>query len=196
MSSPAQIIANRRNAQKSTGPQSPKGKAVVSRNAVKHGLTASQAIIEQEDQAEFERYRQQFLEELAPQTPMESMLAERIVNLSWRLKRITRMQNQTIDALKNPKKSDPVIEKLKKRFSLSNFDDTQENESLELALGRMAIKDFSDSRVLERLLMYERRLEHSLYKTLIELQRLNLIKNINSDTFNPFKQIAGYDRTI
>jgi len=46
MSTPAQIIANRRNAQKSTGPQSPKGKAVISRNAVKQGLTASQSIIE------------------------------------------------------------------------------------------------------------------------------------------------------
>jgi hypothetical protein len=195
MSTPAQIIANRRNAQKSTGPQSPKGKAVVSRNAVKHGLTASQSIIEQEEQAEFDLYRQQFLEELAPQTPMESMLAERIVNLSWRLKRITRMQNQTIDALKNPKKSDPMIEKLKKQFNFGNFDDTQENQSPELALGRMAIKDFSNGRVLERLLMYERRLEHSLYKTLIELQRLNLIKNINSDT-NPFKHVPGYDRAI
>lgn len=195
MTTQAQIAANRHNAQKSTGPQSPKGKAIVSRNAVKHGLTASQAIIEQEDRAEFDLYRQQFLEELAPQTPMESMLADRVVNLSWRLKRITYIQNQTVNALKNPKKSDPMIEKLKKQFNFGNFDDAPENQSPELELGRMAIKDFSNGRVLERLLMYERRLEHSLYKTLIELQRLNLIKNINSDT-NPFKQMAGYDRTI
>ena len=195
MSTQAQIIANRRNAQKSTGPRSPQGKAVASQNSLKHGLTASQSIIEQEDQAEFDLYRQQFLDELAPQTPMESMLAERIINLSWRLKRITSMQNQTINELKKPKKSHPMIEKLEKRFNFSNFDESQKNQSPEQALGRMAIDDFSNNRVLERLLLYERRLEHSLYKTLIELQRLNLIKNINSNT-NPFKHVPGYERTI
>jgi hypothetical protein len=195
MSTQAQIIANRRNAQKSTGPQSPKGKAVASQNSLKHGLSAQQAVIGLESREEFDLYRQQLLEELSPQTPMESMLAERIVNLSWRLKRITRIQNQTIDALKNPKKSDPMIEKLKKQFNFGNFDDTQENQSPELALGRMAIKDFSNGRVLERLLMYERRLEHSLYKTLIELQRLSLIKNLNSNA-NPFKHLPSYERAI
>ena len=167
MSTQAQIIANRRNAQKSTGPQSPKGKSAVSRNAIKHGLSARQAVIGLESREEFDLYRQEFLDELAPQTPMETMLAERIVNLSWRLKRITHIQNLTINALKTPEKSDPMIEKLKKQFKFDNFDEAQENQSSEQVLGRMAIKDFSNGRVLERLLMYERRLEHSLYKTLV-----------------------------
>ncbi len=39
MSTQAQILANRRNAQNSTGPRTPQGKAAVSQNAVKHGLT-------------------------------------------------------------------------------------------------------------------------------------------------------------
>jgi len=43
----------------------------------------------------------------------------------------------------------------------------------------LAVKDFSNGRVLERLLMYERRLENSLYKTILELQRLNLINQYN-----------------
>ncbi len=49
----------------------------------------------------------------------------------------------------------------------------------DLALGRLAIKDFSNARVLERLLMYERRIEHSLYKTVLELQRLQLMRKLN-----------------
>jgi hypothetical protein len=54
----------------------------------------------------------------------------------------------------------------------------------------MAIKDFSNSRVLERLLMYERRIEHSLYKTMLELQRLQLLRKL--DHRNATDQEAGY----
>ena len=66
MSTQDQIIANRRNAQKSTGPRTNKGKAIVSRNAVKHGLWARQALISSEKKADFDIYRDQFLSELAP----------------------------------------------------------------------------------------------------------------------------------
>jgi len=52
--------------------------------------------------------------------------------------------------------------------------------AVSLALGRLAIKDFSNARVLDRLLMYERRIEHSLYKTLLELQRLRLMRKLEN----------------
>ncbi len=39
-----QRAANRANAQHSTGPRSPEGKAIVSQNAVKHGVLAQAAI--------------------------------------------------------------------------------------------------------------------------------------------------------
>ncbi|MHC4926779.1 MAG: hypothetical protein ACYTER_05520, partial [Planctomycetota bacterium] len=41
-----------------------------------------------------------------------------------------------------------------------------------LNLGRIAIKDFSKTRVLERLLMSERRIENSLFKSQQQLQHL------------------------
>ncbi len=192
MTTEAKILANRRNAQKSTGPRTSQGKAAVSQNSVKHGFSARQTVISSEDQAEFDLYRQQFLEELAPETPMESMLAERVVNLSWRLKRAARIQNQTIDALNTPKSKDPLLEKLKKQYIYKAPDLPQENPSQstpDLVLGRLAIKDFSSDRVLERLLMYERRIENSLYKTVLELQRLNLIKNLNNNTATQLKQL-------
>lgn len=173
MATEAQFLANRRNALKSTGPRTSEGKAVVSQNAVKHGLFIRQDVISSESQADFELYRDQLLAELDPASPMESMLAERVVSLSWRLKRVCRIQNQTIDALNAPNTSRPLSKLIQ---SLSN----PSNPAPELALGRLAIKDFSSARVLERLLMYERRIEHSLYKTILELQRLNLIKKMNA----------------
>ncbi len=179
MTTPKQLIANRQNAQRSTGPRTPEGKTAVSQNAVKHGLSARHDVISSESQADFDLYRRQLLDELTHDSPMESMLAERIVTLSWRLKRVSKIQNQTIDALNSPDTSSPLSKLTQSLFfnaagkSLSNAGDFNG----ELALGRLAIKDFSDARVLDRLLMYERRIEHSLYKTILELQRLNLVKN-------------------
>ena len=182
MSSESQILANRLNAQKSTGPRSSQGKAAVSQNAVKHGLLAEHDVISSESRADFDLYREQMLDELAPVSPMESMLAERIVTLSWRLKRVCRFQNQAIDALNTDNAFSPLT-KLTQSLFFKNQDQSQAAPSASaahLALGRMAIKDFANARVLDRLLMYERRIEHSLYKTILEFQRLNLVKKLNA----------------
>src|SRR4030042_6667448 len=53
MTTEARIHANRLNAQKSTGPPTPQGKAVVSQNALKHGLSARHDVITTESQADF-----------------------------------------------------------------------------------------------------------------------------------------------
>jgi hypothetical protein len=182
MASEAQILANRQNAQKSTGPRSPEGKDAISQNAVKHGLTARQDVISSESQADFDLYRDRMLAELAPDSPMESMLAERIVSLSWRLKRAGRIQNQAIDALNADNKSNPLA-KLAQSIFFKGADPPQSDPSAcdrDMALGRMAIKDFSHARVLDRLLMYERRIEHSLYKTVLELQRLLVMRKLDA----------------
>ena len=190
MTTEAQIIANRRNALKSTGPRTTHGRAAVSQNAVKHGLLARQDVITSESQADFDLYREQILAELTPVSPMESMLAERIVTLSWRLKRAARIQNLTIDALNAPKTSSP-LSKLTQSLLFKNQDQSQAApaaSAAHLTLGRLAIKDFSNARVLERLLMYERRIENSLYKTILEIQRLNIIKKMNTGCEMPFNQ--------
>ncbi len=191
MSTEAQIIANRHNAQKSTGPRSPEGRSIVSQNALKHGLTAAHDIISSESQADFDLYRGQFLSELAPDSPMEYMLAERVVNLSWRLKRTGNIQNQTIDALIAPDTPSPLTklaQSLLSRVRDQSQLDPSESDP-DLTLGRLAVKDFSNTRVLERLLMYERRIENSLYKTLLELQRLTLIRKLNPEYEMLLKQL-------
>ncbi len=192
MTTESQILANRRNALKSTGPRTHHGKAAVSQNAVKHGLSAHRDVISSESQADFDLYRDQILDELAPASPMESILAERIVGLSWRLKRVCRIQNQTIDTLSAPDTSSPLAKLTQSLFAKGRDlpQDVPSESAPNLPLGRLAIKDFSNARVLDRLLMYERRIENSLYKTILELQRLNIIKKMNTGSEMPFNQLA------
>jgi len=190
MSTEANIIANRRNAQKSTGPRTREGKAAISKNAVKHGLLASQAVISSESREDFDINRDRILSDLVPESPMESMLAERIVVLSWRLIRIGCIQAQTIDALKARNTSSPLT-RLTQALLFKNQKQSQTTPSTsanDLALGSMAIKDFSNSRVLDRLLMYERRIENSMYKTIFELQRLRIINKLDTESEMTFNQ--------
>ena len=182
MATQAQILANRRNSKKSTGPKKRQGKANVSQNAVKHGLFAHQTVISSENQDDFCKERERILSDLVPESPMESMLAERIVDLSWRLNRVRCIQNQTIDALSARNTSSPLTKLtqslLFKGKGLPQADSS--DPANDLALGLMAIKDFSNSRVLERLLMYERRIENSLFKTNFDFQRLQLMRKLQN----------------
>lgn len=175
MATEAQVRANRLNAKRSTGPRTAEGKAVVAQNAVKHGLSARQAVIVGEDMGEFEFYREQMLAELAPEGAMESALAQRAVGLAWRLRRAERLQNEAFDTLYEKDAAGPFARFLRKQDARERG--TADDEAGgDPTCGRIVVRDFGNARVLDRLLLYERRLEHSLYKTLAELQRLRLLR--------------------
>jgi hypothetical protein len=174
MATEAQVVANRRNAQKSTGPRTAEGKAAVSQNAVKHGLLAQADVIRGEDREEFELYREELFWELNPLGTMECRLAERIVSLAWRLRRAERIANEALDALLAKDLSSPLArltQSLRAKGADQPSEDAEGCES-DLTLGRMVVRDFSNARVLDRLLMYERRIESSLYRTMNELKKL------------------------
>jgi hypothetical protein len=177
MSTTSQIFANRQNAQKSTGPKSAEGKAVVAKNAMKHGLFTTETVIKGENQADFALFREKLLEEFDPQGAVETMLAERIVSLGWRLKRIVRIQDQVFDVMIEKDEPSPYQKQLRSMMPKSMRDDPR-GAGPDLVLGRAAIHDFANSRVLERLLMYERRLERSLNKTMDELHKRKLIRQL------------------
>ncbi len=175
MSTTAQAMANRNNSQKSTGPRTDEGKAVVSQNAVKHGLFAAEAVITGENPAEYEAFHDQFLAEYAPVGMVESVLAERIVSLAWRLRRAERMQNQAMDVMIAKIETDQWEKTLRERAA-----EAQDPRAggLDLLLGWATNDDFSDARILDRLLMYERRIENSMIKMMKELKRFQVIRRI------------------
>jgi len=184
MATEAQILANRLNAGKSTGPRTAEGKEIVSQNAVKHGLLARRAVIVGEDPWEFEFHRDRMLAELAPAGAMESMLAERVVSLSWRLRRAERVQNEAFDALITKDTDSPLARLTQSLRPRGDFDAGEDDSGL----GRVVVKDFGHARVLDRLLMYERRIENSLYKTMTELQRLRLMRDLEPAMEKPTRQ--------
>lgn len=107
MTSKKQIEANRRNAQKSTGPKTDTGKAIARRNAFKHGLQARAIVIDDgeglEDRQAFDRLTADLLADFQPVGPMEEMLVEKIVICYWRQMRACRcetgMIRQQLDTL-------------------------------------------------------------------------------------------------
>ena len=88
MTSQKQLESNRANSQRSTGPKTPRGKARSSLNALKHGLTAAQIVIGDEDPQEFEALRANFERDFQAETDFERELVERIASYTWRLRRI------------------------------------------------------------------------------------------------------------
>jgi hypothetical protein len=88
----AQIRANRENAQKSTGPKTPEGKARSSLNAITHGLTGRHILTFGEVAEEFNAYRERWMAELAPQGVQEEDLAKQVVEQSWKLRRARRLE--------------------------------------------------------------------------------------------------------
>lgn len=82
------MAANQRNARKSTGPRTLEGNAVSSRNAFKHGLTAGQLLLPGKDFEEFDELRLAIFRDLQPNSVTATQIAERIVSLILRLRRI------------------------------------------------------------------------------------------------------------
>jgi len=178
MATAAQVEANRSNAQKSTGPRTPEGKETAAQNALKHGLFAREGVIRGEDEEEFEEHRERLLGQLNPVGPLEEILADRIVDLSWRLKRAVQDQSEAFAALYEkyaaPQAAGPEAGSASGTGILPvDPNHGQDAHATAATLGRMILEDFSQNTVLERLLRHERRIESSLYRTLNQLRRVH-----------------------
>src|SRR5437764_7495078 len=94
MASPAQITANRLNAQKSTGPRTGDGKSASRFNALKHGLDAKSVIIPGEDPAEYEALAAEYREEFQPATPSETFHVDSMIRADWQKRRLQPVETE------------------------------------------------------------------------------------------------------
>jgi len=160
MISNKQLAANQRNALKSMGPRTTEGKAVASRNSLKHGLLSSQPVMDDESKEEYEQFREGLLTDLAPQCQLECLLADRIVGSAWRLRRAVRIEREMLQADFDGNCGPPGISSSKSKI-------------LGICVGTRLIFDATYGKFSR----YEAHIERGLYKALHELQRLQAARS-------------------
>jgi hypothetical protein len=96
MATHAQIAANQANAQLSTGPRTPAGKARVAANSIDHGFRSASVLIPGDDPAEFDALRAAIREEYEPETYEQTRCAEEMAASWWRLQRARAFENDIL----------------------------------------------------------------------------------------------------
>jgi hypothetical protein len=94
--SEAQLHANRANAQLSTGPRTPEGRATVSQNRRTHGLLGRFALLPDESCADYEDLVQSIYEEHNPESDTEFRLANSVIQHYWLMQRAVRLQEELL----------------------------------------------------------------------------------------------------
>jgi hypothetical protein len=145
--------ANRRNAQRSTGPVTAAGKAISACNAVKCGFWGQAALITGEDSEEFNAFRAGYVADLQPVGTVEHFHVEQMVTAAWRLRRVRRVEVQVL---------------AEQSFPEANKAATP---------GRAFLTDCRGLNALSKLARNESRIERSYYRALHELQRLQAVRD-------------------
>jgi len=113
MPSLKQILANRANAQKSTGPRSPQGKGISSQNALSHGLASKKSIVlNGESRDRFDRLCRSFFEVFQPSNDVTALLVEEMAVAKWRTRRLW-----TIEAALYDHELDSIRQELDKNYA-------------------------------------------------------------------------------
>lgn len=98
MATAAQILANQNNAQLSTGPVTPEGKARGSQNATTLGLFSASAFVRADEHEIYEQFRADWNARLVPDGPVEEALVAELIQAAWRLRRCGLLESTTPDA--------------------------------------------------------------------------------------------------
>lgn len=171
MASVKQIAANRRNAQKSTGPKSDAGKNRSSRNAIVHGLSAMDTVLPQEDRQAFEAMREQLFVEYNPIGVVQSEIVEQLAAGLWRLRRIAHLEKAMFQY-----ESSSLRDLLGDQDSLEQQEDGQSDDqdqevvSRDMVDGLMPIRLLQRENILDRLSRYERSIRRGVMENLMLLE--------------------------
>jgi hypothetical protein len=166
MATEKQFQANRQNAQKSTGPKTPEGRAAVRLNGVKHGLTAETIVLKGESEADFTNLLDSLEAEHAPTSPTEEALVVQLAMATWRLRRLYHQEAGFYTC------------------QLQSLVGMQKDLNLDDA-GRMGHAAAWSESTLTLFNRQEARMERTFYRALHELQRLRKERESNLALVSP-----------
>ena len=157
MISEKQLEANRRNAQRSTGPKTDEGKQHSSRNNLRHGLTGHISLLPTEDRQAHDAFCDELSGSLNPETPMERQFALSIAEDSWRLNRARAIETNI--------------------FALG-----QEGERREIQVALAYARTFkAEANQFQLLTIYEQRINRNMHRNLQELKALQAERREQSE---------------
>jgi len=161
MTTEKQIDANKQNALLSTGAITEEGKAIVAKNAIKHGVFVKDLIVSSEAGREnIEEYLQiqnGLIESLNPVGQMEQLLAEKIAVDFWRIKRVLRYETGNI----------------RKRIDKKDFFVLNDDEEI------ISAKSIPEGYIVEIIMRYERSLQKSITQNIVILKKLQFDRKEN-----------------
>ncbi len=175
-----QLEANRANAQKSTGPKTPEGKARSAKNATVHGLRSADTVINtaiySEDQSEFDNLLKSLIERFTPASEAEKRQVFRIAVCMWRLNRLAIAETAHIERqlgrTANKQRIDDILARMMRQARpdrpvnpafLPNPEADERDKRCRLLLDESASRN---------LLRYEMRTERSLLRAIQTLREM------------------------
>ncbi len=160
-----QLVANRANARKSSGPKTPTGRVQSSRNSIRHGLLARTIVLAGESSDRFKFLLDELSAELQPTTAIERSLVENMAVARWRQMRLWAMERAELTLEMDRQQTKP--------------ESIDPNPTHDAANAAIAFRNLSDhSRALDLMRRYETSCARQYHNSLDRL--LNLRKNIEN----------------
>ena len=144
------------------GAKTPEGKAIVSQNATKHGLLSKQVLLPTENVRIFRRFRKEMTQELCPETPLESVLCDRVIADIWRSRRALGIERDYVLLTKTRAEMDMQKRKAEGRLIRNG------EHGARLAGNTAPLTDDASARIRR----YLSTIDRSILRSLHELQRL------------------------
>jgi hypothetical protein len=136
---------------RATGPVTPEGKAIVSKNALKHGLLSKEVMIPGENPKRLAQIRRDLVVAVVPEGALESVLVDRVVSTLWRMRRIIKIESDLMG---------------KEEW----YSDSKKS------IGDKFRDDSKTGNAYLKLMRYENSLQRGLYRALHELVRLQMMR--------------------
>ncbi len=109
MSTAAQIVANQKNSQHSTGPITTEGKAAAAQNNFRHGLRGQLTVLPNESAEEYTALLEALREEHGPATVTEQILVDRMAEHEWLSRRAQALIDEaTLDIATTDQTTEPT----------------------------------------------------------------------------------------